>query len=796
MSRWYTRDRTPLIILGLILLAFLAPLPLWSRNNPVDEEKTEIPVSLILQGRYAGELTALMPGADLECRTLMSLLEPLLNKNSFLQLSNHESPYVSLHFLRQLGLQADFDSLSLTVKMEVPPDIMPEKIINIRAKPEAITSDTLTSDPFSAYMNYSVSADFLYEETAAENIFSFPARANLMPVFQLYRWVLEGEFDFRTPPEEIFTIEELLLVRDFPEIGARFSAGTVNSYFNGICFASSDELNASQSSSIPETEHIIIDEPSVVEIYLNNRLLKRFRQNQGPLTLADIPYSSGLNSLRIEVISADGSRKVYESVRPFDASLQEPNAVSYSISTGIPDWDWSDLILSGRLYYGLLPWLTLGIEGQTSLSRFSTAFETIAATDLGNVGLSLGLSVVDFEAAGHLGVRYRISFPDARFAPVVGLGYDYKQPNYYSSIFLDAPSSNQHTISLSYGQPLFFSTYLNLGSEYKFDSLIDDGEGSLSASFLARLAEGISLSFRMSAGWTPWEISDWQAGVTITVNPGSSDRTILVNQDVDSGELSMGVSTPLWNLQLKDFPPSEGGDSSVAAGLFLQPGPVNLLFDNSFILNGDGQISNSLRAGASGAVLFAGGRFAATTPVTDSFVMIVAPEEADDLPVRVYGTGIKETESDSGFLVLKELSSYRRMELNLDLPESEPDTAFTDERVTIVPSYRSGIVIRPELRKSYYGRGVLTDASGNPLPLTAARIVPESQGSGDGESSDVELTFTNEEGIFYFNELQQGVYHLRSLDGSQWFAEFAVEQNSENPIELGTVIFKELEKKK
>ncbi len=786
MWNWFSprprRGRRVYILLFLLCLTFRLSSQDFAAVNP----PVEIPVSLVLQGVPSGEVLARFPGADLYRREILTKISSLLNRENYENILAGDGEVVTLDFLRRLGLSVTFDEQLLVLDIRIAAALMPPSLIFVRERPDSPDQSKITSAPFSAYLNYTGGVDFLYEDYFSSEGVSFPARLDLMPAFQFHQWVLEGTFLFRTPPETAAEVQTLRLVREFIGTGLRLTAGTVDPNWDGVVVSSSALGTPGGAGTAPVETDVIVEEPSQVEVYLNNRLLKRMRVPAGVHSLTEIPYSSGLNSLKVVVTGADGTKKIYESSHPFDANLLPRGESTFSLGGGWPRIDAVSPVMTGEFSLGLSRILTAGVKGQTDFARYTGTLNTTWATLLGNLGAAASVSgSPDLTPQLYLALRYRLSLPHIRLAPVFGAGAEYFDPEFRSSIFQAVASSHRWVLNFSYGQLLPFSAYLNLGASYRFNPRGEDGTGRVSATLLSRFGESVGFAFSYGGEFSRSGIGSWRGALTWTITPASGGSSVIVSQDLTSGEASAGYSAPRGNLLVKGFPPAISDTAVLEGNLALRPGFFNLFLGNSLMYAEGEYLKNRFSAGAAGAILFAGGRFAFTPPVTDSFALIVPSEEMEDRLLRIYGTGIPETETTGRVAALHELASYREISLAMDLPEADPDTVIDRERVGIYPSYRSGTLIKPALRRSIYGEGLLLDDQERPLILKALKISRWDNPAGTGEAS---LSFSDEQGLFQFHNLFPGRYRLSLAADPAVQGEFTLAAGGESPVSLGTLV--------
>ncbi len=783
MSNWTTRRCRETSRILTITFLLLIPFPLMSQ--------VEIPVSVSLQGNRAGEVTARLPQADLNRAELLSLLRPFLNEASYGTIASTGGDYLSVDTLNNLGLQADFDEELLIMEIRIPARMMPESLIRLKESQKPIDPGEITAAPFSAYVNYSAVSGLLYERFTETEQFSIPSRLSVAPAFQLYRWVLEGNINFRTEPDPPAEVQSLRLIRDFPVPGLRFTAGTLDRNMDGISIGTQHALQNIGRNPLPSSNRIVVEETSMVEIYLNNRLLKRLRLQPGIHTLSDIPYSGGLNTLRVVIIRQDGTTEIFESTRPFDSGLLPAGSYDFFFSAGTPRFTFSDPMLAGSFSYGLLDTISTGFSGETDFSESIGSFHTVLATPAGNFGADVSLLASGGTPPALYGaLRYRLNFPGRRRAPVIGLGFEYADDQYRPSLFQETSGAWRYTASGTWGQVLPRSSYLGLGTSYRFNEGFSDGSAKVSATLLSALNRSTSLSLSSGSEFFSDAPAVWQASITVSINPEPAGRTTIFSQNLDSGETSASISSPGWNLSLSGYPPAADGRTSLEASAALQPENFKLSVSSSFSYEEDGTFIHRTGAGMAGALLFAGGRFAFTPPVTDSFALIIPDASLETQALRVSGSGITAQEGTGKVLSLHEIASYREIGINLDMPEADPDSLLSSERFTILPSYRSGTLIRPSMKRSIYGRGMLVNLDGDAVSLQAAEIISLPQKPGE----EALIVFSDEDGIFQFHDLQPGSYLLILVSNRRAQVEFTIPAESVNPADTGSLILPILEK--
>jgi outer membrane usher protein len=135
-----------------------------------------------------------------------------------------------------------------------------------------------------------------------------------------------------------------------------------------------------------------------------------------------------------------------------------------------------------------------------------------------------------------------------------------------------------------------------------------------------------------------------------------------------------------------------------------------------------------------------------------------------------------------GPAVVPDLQPYQVSTLRIDAPNLPLGYDVGRNVYHLLPSYRSGTLIRVGTEATVFIRGVLVDAKGEPVSLQAGEIVSLS----DPNWKQVTL-FTNKAGKFALEGFKPGRYELRLFINQQHPIPFEIPSGKAGVYDLGTL---------
>jgi outer membrane usher protein len=191
--------------------------------------------------------------------------------------------------------------------------------------------------------------------------------------------------------------------------------------------------------------------------------------------------------------------------------------------------------------------------------------------------------------------------------------------------------------------------------------------------------------------------------------------------------------------------------------------------------------ANALQLRLGTGVAFADGVFAWSRPVTNSFALVVPTQVLNNQWIGV-NPSPQHYEGASNFwgpAVLPDLQPYVWTEVRLQAPELPVGYSLGADKHALLPTYRSGTVVRVGEEGAVFLRGTLVRQGGAPVTFSAGYCV------GLSEASAVPVPFfTNRTGRFVVTGLKPDRYVIH-VDDSASEIQFTLAPHQQGVVDLG-----------
>jgi len=595
------------------------------------------------------------------------------------------------------------------------------------------------------------------------------------------------------------------VMHDFPGINGRLFLGRVAT--PGLSYQSQPELYGATLKSEEIVKYRVkpgfyelfseftIESPSIVRIKLNNMTYRTISLNPGNYRLLDLPFTYGLNDFILEIEDDKGNITSRRAVIPREMNLLVEGLSEYSFSAGVGRADPTQPFGSGYYRYGFSPRLTAGLMGQVDLRSAMGGLSVIYAAPFGSItAYGSAVAAWDGRAApvtGAATLQYRFVMPGKEYVPSLGLSAEYIAAGYAAPTPSASYTGSDQIIRVGaqLGGKLAKLTGFSLSGYWTrtVDGTASDSiNGTLSLN--QSLGEGASLSFISNLSFSADSSTpDFSATLMLFVlprdKPGRSVSYIQAADGansmsfVDKVDVLGGIDLNLRGSNLMIGNP-DGSSIGLTSRKALDWADFSLSGDYYY---GDSTTDNraNLQATMSSTLAFAGGYFAITKQIDDSFVIFAPSKEMADQNVyfRLEGSSTIMTKKSRPKIL--PLTSYKPSAAYMDLPEAPPDILARIQAALLVPSYKSGIVYASDVLRRYKASGRLMDAKGSPVGYVAGDIVDES-------STTIGSTFTDEDGYFEIYDLLPGSFRILWPDfiGT---TDFELKETVEGSLDLGTI---------
>lgn len=611
------------------------------------------------------------------------------------------------------GLRYAVDRATLVLAFEAPSNLFEETILTqgrVSPPPQGGTG---------AYLNY----DLLYEtgdgsEDRFDGLFEVVAfRPQDLGLLSgsLLAEDLDGEADVIRL--ETTWSKDLIGARQSIVAGDTTTAGTILSrplQFGGLRWTTNFAIDPAFITSPAQTIGGLADEPSVVEVFVNDALRYTADVPRGPFEIDRIPGVSGQGEVRLVVRDLLGREQIITESFFFSPDNLAAGLVDFSYEAGVlrknfgtESFDYGLPFAAATYRRGLTDDLTA--EAHVELQEELQVAGVGGILVLPKLGRFRAILLGSNNVNG-TGSRQGISYEYIASPLSFGIGTEYTTAEFrqLGDDVAAPPTARTDRVSLG----LSLRKYGSLGLAYVNQEIRDGGDQSvLSGSYSLGLPFG---SLLISGTRTFEPDAATTVGATIVV-PLGADRTFsadVVSQDrrwgggldyqKNLGNSELGYAYRLgahWDEDVERY----SGDATLQTG-------INRMTANAVRIDED----DSFRFGMSGGLSYIGGGAFLSRPIDQSFAVVDAGGVEG---ITVYRENRKVgTTNDDGRLLVPNLIPYYGNRLALESSDIPFDAAVRSLEEMAVPYDRSGVVIDFEVRLTRSATLTVVDAAGNVLP--------------------------------------------------------------------------------
>lgn len=719
---------------------------------------------------------------------------------------------LSSEALRAQQIEARFDEAALELKVAVLPEARRtnQVFLSGRGMPPSV-SGALSPSPLSAFVNTRVGQDFAFSQASGENG-RRPLRTDFESAVNFRDWVLEGTASYTQRAEHELSRGDVRLVRDFPEKMIRVMAGDL-SYplaafqqfrpLGGLTVASNFTLQPYRVTIPMSTTELYLKSPSRVVVYVNGFQAQMLYLPAGRHDLRNLALGNGVNFIRLEITDDVGRVETltFPWVSESDLLARGLHQFAYTVGAASTNVDnrreYARRDLTGSMYhrYGLSNRFTVGVAAQADDKQKIGSLEWLFANRFGTIGLEPAFSHIEGRRA-RAAWRLRYNYTDYN-GPQLSqrnftLGLQYLNPEFAQLGELNPSLTTLYDLSASYSQSIFWNVAARLSGTYQFNrnklpGIVDSYSGTLS--FVRVFDVGIQTSASLTRRVSQANIVENSAFLLFSwVIPGTNH---FLNASQDTGRHASRME---WRY---NSPQLVGGYN---AGLSYERTPQNHRVDalaehignrgnlsaahNMLAETGGGRTSQltSLRGGFS--LAFAGGKLGVGRPITDSFAIVAASDALSGQTIGINPNSAEFHEARADWLgpaVVPNIRSYQYYNLYLDPSRLEPGRELGHENYTLLPSYRSGLLVRAGGDSRVMLAGVIVDGAGKPVALETA----EARRIGAEALEEPVLLFTNRKGKFRMEGFKPGEYELVFYNESLGKLKVSIPENASGIHDAG-----------
>lgn len=718
---------------------------------------------------------------------------------------------ISASALHKLDYKVEFNQTALILMVSVPAKyrLSNDHYIKNRSNPMTNTDFTLPND-FSAYLNMSGSQTYTHNTHNISASGYQPFTASFKSVFNFKGWVAEGYFNFREKRTFPWQLTDQRLIYDLPKKMVRLTFGDVvmrTSGFSssrdigGFSLARNFNLQPYTVTAPIHNHEIFLENPSLVEAYVNGNKIKTMRLTPGPHNLVDFPAILGTNDVQLKITDEFGEVRWVDFPFIYESNLLNPGLQEYAYNVGFPKYqrkgivgyDSANPLISAYHRVGITDIFTCGGYCQANRHQGLLGFEGVVATALGRIsfdGASSWIKDIGFSGAG------RISFNNYRSNELfedrttINLSASYRA-RYFAAVGNTSPDNiNAWTFSTTVGRRITNNCNVSLGGNLQVNRNNNNetyniflGAGN---SFKNNLDVNVNIRFSQNSD----KSQEGQATINLSWRIPHTGNYFSMRYDSSTLQKSLN-----WNYS----PQRHDNNFNFEAGLARDTSSEGANFESSYTadkgivrLSGSTEYSrtetgtnNTCTLFASSALLFAGGHFAISRPVSNSFAIVVPHQNFKKKTILVNPSEDDYAAKSSIFgpAVISNLAAYQVRRIYIDVLDVPIGYDIGENIYNLLPSYESGFAIPIGTDATVYISGFLEDTNGEPIQLQAGYIFKVS------ETNWKPITFfTNRKGKFRVMGFSPGKYQIQLMSPKWGTTTFEIPQKTAGLYNLNKII--------
>ncbi|MGZ3692872.1 MAG: hypothetical protein ACXWQO_01390 [Bdellovibrionota bacterium] len=795
-------------MIRIFLLLFFVSLPaLAGARPPISRASLVAPI--IIDGQ-AREQAWVFPSTDeeqflVEAAPLLLSLSPDLvpQKLESLRAKTQASGVIPLRSLREIGLAPRFDTLTLELTIQVPPQAKRILTKSIVAREESSGGNSFRPSAASAYLNLRTSQPFQYPATGPSSRLPFGAALDFAGNFR--GTVLSSGATYSEHDTSPWKRQDTALIHDSEAKMLRFTAGDqvtpsiaylTGKNIGGLGVSRVFAIQPNTTTQPISRTEVLLKRPSQVDVIVNGTVQNQLHLPAGPVNIQDFPLASGFNNVTLKITDDLGKVEYVNLTIFYDAQALGEGVQSFSYHVGAPSAPWKgdrrydskNLNFSFFHRAGFSDRFTGGIFGQGDEHQNLLGLESILIGKFGSFSFTPAVSRIaslDPDFAGRL--RYqtldgyrgqlhplRFSFESEykgwRFAPVGVM----EPANPYAWSF-DAYTLYRSAKGIDFG----------MGGLYQLQrsAAVDRWQGRSDISALISSTLRASLNY----SYTHDEHREHRAFFTLTWVEPTGQHYANASYDYPSKterlDLVRTPSQPYDDVQLaaglQHSPTADG--VSAQAEYTAQRANFRLDHQSTFPTDHD-KTTHLTTAGFATALVWAGSSVSISRPVYDSFAIFPTRGAAlgESIPINSQGDSAEAYAGSWLPAVVPNLNSYYQTPVSLDTSRLPPGVNVEEEYFRVKPTYKSGVEVLLGSHASATAVGILVGKNGKPLALASGEIL--TQGSPGGA-----VFFTNKQGQFLAENLRPGTYRLHFYEGNFSDREFKIPEGARGIVRLGTL---------
>ena len=748
---------------------------------------------------------------------LIKNLLGMIKDKFYYQLKKLDGKFITRTQLKQFNIDTMFNESTLDIEMKIPAKLKQDQTVNLvgRGFDQYEKDYVIRSNKFSTYINVNMAQEF--SDAGDTSYQRTQSQTNLEMVNYLYGVTVQNVVDYNSTQEEKWQRTRTLFSYDFEKQMTRLQVGDINKLTigrqrqflsGGVSYSRLFSINPRFLRTNITTNQIILERPSRVEIYVNDRLVTTRDLQAGPVDIRDFPFFSGQNRVLLRITDDLGRIREEYFDDFFSPQLLRKGISEFDISVEVPrnqdpaesEYDTDNPYFSAFYRYGLSKRLAAALYTQMNqdeqllgsevdwINRYATtsaevAFSRNSADETTGVFAGIDLSTLLFRM-GELSPYALTTSLQYRSEDFYPQSLDNLTPNNTRYILdMNVRQNGRASLQSSFG----FRKLYNNDADHKTIYYIDSAWN---------VTRNLQVSMRASSSFSPEE--ETQVILSLFWYDRSGKHQVFSNFNPERRAASARYQYNPLN-RINDIRATVG--TNVEPATYTLDGSLEyyhrrflagISHSASFLRNADSEliegqeVTNTTRVNAGFALAFAGSAMAISQPIQNGFIIINTDKKVNTDKIYINRTiDVAQAQIDDfGPAVLNNVPAYINESITVDNSTLPIGVSLGQEHYIARTGFKSGIHIEAKVTGFAAVKGKLLYPNNFPVKLEVGSVIKINP---DLSRSEVGRFFTNSDGEFFIEKLLPGDYKIE-LDNTDVAAvPFNLKKNQIGVIELGTI---------
>ncbi|PKL11253.1 MAG: hypothetical protein CVV52_14560, partial [Spirochaetae bacterium HGW-Spirochaetae-8] len=761
-------------------------------------------VPLFVNNEYSGDIDTTFTEVAIEINLdeLEALVGKLLVVSMQETLFKNDDLTISLDRLTELGIESYYDYQTFEIYMEFPTWMMPLRFLSVntglmsRYAAYSMTGTTLLEPAkFSWFTNLSINSLIDLDKSLnwvpnPQTLFSLQS-SNSVSLFDVafdftYNFSLRNAFDpdgsLSSDLRRYFTFQGVQGFYDFEDRSLRLLFGNVNEFlgYDTNTFGIALERKYSYGNLLPKPHQyqyeVILEEPSTVEVFINERSVYRRELGIGTYRLKDFVFTQGANHAKVVVspVGATEPSKEEFFLLGYDSRLQSKGDTLYSLGVTFPDYNLTSMSLRMTQQTGFTDIFTGGYDASIRPGAFHLGLSGILALPWGSFVGNLYTSIRnDLQVGIRSDLNYRMNGSDDSLFSSLEFSLGFQNTRYTSS--MDTSTTLTPSDGSSLSGTLSFSGRIGDFMRYSFTGAAGWNMGNNTVNWRTTISGGFALIPNMSLSGSISMFSQTgiaapqirgQIGLGYTFNPNLS---MSASSDLDTanylsaswrpgGSDSDAVQFSMSGLDLSD-PLNHQGTMSYSHSANLYGLSLRQQYSNRFE-----RLSTSLTL--STAFAYADNMYGITRNINDNFLLVKPAGVLKNSGVAVSKTMSTQPEQLSTVFGVGAYTAITPHQTNNVVVYGGGDAMLSNAGSFIYdfkPRTRQGFAVTVSANPTF---SVVATLLRTPVSAYVRYTTPIDKVEVDESGAeylvayDYLYLFTDDSGLFFVSGLEEGLYEF------------------------------------